>query len=366
MPKYINNLSNPVYFDNTVFVPNQEVETYNTLDTKAFVVGTVAEPYNIQVGINDTLLIKFNNESTWTTVTLSNGGAQTAANVVSDIEAIYPGVAFDESGRVRIEAPSESNVLSSVYIATTGDTASTTLGLTTNDVNPISVVSLQAFKISTNAETYNVAANTNTFIFKVNNNLDWITATLTIGAAQTAAQVAADINSAYEIATADANKVAFAVTIDAVNYVKLISPIYNNFQSKLYIKSTGNTALSLLGFSGDNFDPISRSLYPCLIKTSVLPLYNPILSETVVAFGAAGTQHYYLNDPEACKALQLVRVSGGGGISFTVYLESITNTPPFSLVVLEAFTVDLTNIRISKLVIVSNGIGTITVRELKS
>ena len=365
MPKYINGLSNPIYFNGTVFVPNQEVETYNTLDTKAFAVGTIAETYNIVAG-NKVLKLKFNDETSWTTVTLTEGGAQTSADVVADIEAIYPGVAFDEDGKVRIEAPFTSNVLSSVYVATTGSTAAATLGLSTDNVNPLSAVALQAFKISANAGTYNVASNNNTFVFKMNNSLNWITATLTIGAARTAAQVASDINSAYETATADASKVALAVTIDAGGYVKLIAPVYNNFQSKLYIKSTGNTALSLLGFSGDNFSPISQSLYPSLVKTSELPLYNPIISETVVTFAVAGTQHYYLTDPEACKTLQLVRVSGGGGISFTVYLEDVTNTPPFTLVVLEAFTVDLSNIRISKLVIVSNGIGTITVRELNS
>lgn len=365
MPKYVNSLSQPIYAGNTVFAPNQEVETLDTLDNRAFIVGTVSETYNIQVGVNDTLLIKFNEESAWTTITLTNGGAQTAANIAADIEAIYAGVASAEGGKIRLDAPVVNNILNSIYIATTGSTAAVTLGLSTDDVNPVALISLQAFKISANAETYNITANNNTFIFKINNS-GWIIATLTIGATQTAADIVADINTAYTTATADANKVAQAVTIDALIYVKLIAPVYNNYLSKLYIKSTLNTALSILGFSGDDIDPIAQSLYPSLIKTAELPLYNPMISETVVSFAAAGTKHYYLNDPQACKTLQLVRVSGGGGILFTVYLEDITNIPPFTLVVLEAFTIDLTNIRISKLVIVSNGIGTITVRELKS
>jgi hypothetical protein len=365
VPKYINKSSNPVYFGNSVFTPNQEVETLDTLVTRAFIVGTKLEPYNIQVGVNDLLMIKFNEETTWTNITLTDGVAQTAADIAADIEAVYSGVASDEGGKLRLDTPVVNNVLNSVYVAT-GGTANGTIGLPTNDSNPVSSISLQAFKVSTNSEVFNVTSANNVFIFKVNNYGNWIIATLTIGAAQTAAQIAADINTAYEIATADATKIAFAVTIDGSIYVKLISPIYNNFQSRLYIKLTHNTALSLLGFSGDNFDPISQSSYPSLIKTSVLPLYNPMISETIITFAAAGEQHYYLVDPDACKSLQLIRVSGGGGIKYTVYLEDITNTPPFTLVVLEAFTVDLTNKRISKLVIVSSGIGTITIRELKS
>jgi hypothetical protein len=364
MPRYINNSGNPVYFGNTVFSPNQEVATYDTLDNRAFTVGSILETYDIDVGVNDKLFIKFNNETSWTEITLTNGAAQDAADVVADIEAIYADVASVEGGKVRIDAPVVSNVLSAVYIATTS-TAAATLGLSADSVNPIEVISMQAFKISANAETYAIVLATNdTFIFKVNNG-NWITTTLTAGGAQTAAEIVADINISYEVATADANKVAFVATIDGSDYVKLIAPVYNNFQSKLYIKSTNNTALTVLGFTGDNIDPIAVSFYPSLIKTSVLPLYNPMIGETVINFAVAGTQHYYLIDPDACKEAQLIRVSGGGGIKFTVYLEDVSNTPPFTLVVLEALNINLENKRISKLVIVSNGIGTITVRELK-
>lgn len=366
MPKYRNNYSNPIQFDGTVFAPNQEVETYNTLDNRAFIVSSIAETYNIAAGVNDKLFIKFNDETAWTEVTLNVGIARTAAQIATDITAAYVGVAVatPEGGKIKITAPISSNVLNAVYIAATGTTADTVLGFNVSDVNPISCVSLQAFKVGTTQEPHNVTVSNNVFIFKVNNS-NWITVTLTNGAAQTAADIARDINTAYTIATTSMDKVALAVTIDANVYIKLIAPVYNNFQSKLYIKSTLNTALGLLGFSGDNFNPIESALFPSLIQTAALPLYNPMISETELSFGAASTQHYYITDPDNCRTLQVIRVGGGAGIKFTIYLEDITNDPPFTVVELEALTFNLTKIRVTKIIITSNGIGQLTVRELK-
>lgn len=371
MPTYKNNLAQPVYFGDDVFVPNQEIKTFNTLDNVAFVVGSVLATYDIQTGISDVLYIRFNQETTWTVVTLTSGGTQAVSDIVTDINTAYGAtVASDDGQRVRISAPVKNNVLSAVYIGTVGvgSTAAATLGLTTDAVNPVSLVALQAFVYSSHAQTYNITANNNTFIFKVNNYLSWITATLTIGATQTAADIVADINLAYETATADTTKIASAIVpvTAGSTYVKLAAPIYNNFRSKLYIKSTDNTALSVLGFSGDDFKPIVRSRYPSLVKISELPMHNPMLSETLVTFAAAVTQNYYLINPERCRELSLCRVSGGGGIKFTVYLEDVSNTPPYTLVVLESVSINLEKIRITKLVITSNGVGTITVRELIS
>jgi len=369
VPKYVNNLSNPVYFNNTVFAPNQEIETYDTLSNRAFIVGTVVETYNIGAG-NQVLLIRFNDETAWTTVTLTNGIARTAAQIATDINTVYGDtVASTESGKVRIDAPIRSNILSAIYIATAGmgSTAAATLGLSTSAVNPVSSVSIQAFKFSTNASTYNITTANNVFIFKVNNNANWITTTLTTGAARTAAEISAEINASYEAATADANKIAFAVdpVTGGSTYIKLIAPVYNNFQSKLYIKSTGNTALAVLGFSGDNFNPIAESQFPSLIKTSDLPLYNPIISETIVTFAAAGTQHYYLTDPDTCKELQFIRATIAAGSTFTCYLESTSNTPPFTIAADETFGVNLYNCRITKVIITASAAGNLTVRELK-
>jgi len=371
MPKYLNNFSNPVYFGSTVFTPNQEVETYDTLENKAIIIGTVIETYAIG-GANETLWIRFNEETAWTVVTLTNGAARTAAQIAIDINGAFAPtvVASAEGGKVKIEAPVRSNVLNAIYIATAGmgSTAAATLGLATDAVNPVVCVSLQVFILSQNASPYNITALNNTFVFKTNNIESWITATLTIGAAQTAAQIVADINLAYETATADATKIALAVvpvTIGGAIHVKLLAPLYDNFRSKLYIKSTGNTALTVLGFTGDNFEPISESLYPTLVKTAELPLYNPIISETVLTFAAAGTQYYYFTDPLDCKELQIIRITIGAGFAFTCYIESTSNTPPFTLKADETFGINLMNLQVTKLIITASAAGNLTIRELR-
>lgn len=369
MPAYINNYTKPVYYGKTVFAPNQETQTYDVLDNRAFIVGTILETFNIGPA-NEVLMLRFNDETAWTTVTLTNGVAQSAADIVADINTAYGDtVASDEGGRVRIDASIRNNILSAVYIATagTGSTAAATLGLVTNDVNPIALEVLESFIISSNAEAYNITVNNNTFIFKFNVWSAWITATLTTGAAQTAAQIAADINNAYETATADATKVAYAVTPVAggSTYVKLVALPYNNIKSRIYIKSTKNTALTVLGFTGNDFDPIVESSFPTLVKTSDLPLYNPIIAETTITFGAAGTQYYYIVSPENAKELQFIRIGGGGGVSFSCYIESLSNTPPFTLAANETFSIKLLNYRISRIGIVANMAGNLTIRELE-
>ena len=364
MPRYINRFTSPIYFDHTVFIPNQEVETLNVIDNQAFIVSTQNEPYNIGV-LNNTLLIRFNNDLLWTTVTLTSGAARTATEIVDDINTAYGSdVAVDEGGYVRLVAPVNST-LSAVYIATTGSTAAATLGFVTDDNNPVDLVAMQVFRFSSLAEPHNITTTNNTFIFKFNNNPNWITATLTTGAARTAVQIAAELNFAYETATADATKIAFAVepTTGAGFHIKLVSPIYNNFESKLYIKSTGNTALSVLGFTGHDFDPIVRSLFPSVVKTAELPLYNPIISETPLVFPAAGTYYYYLTDPDGCKYLTFFRIQGVGGLLFTCYIENIANTPPFTLTTNEIMTINLSGKRVSRIIIMANVAGDLTIRE---
>ena len=365
MPRYINTLSNPVNYNNTAFIPNQEVETYDTLDTSSFVIGTELETYNIVAGVSDVLDIRFNDEDVWTTITLTAGIAQSAADVVADIEAIYPGIASDEGGRVRIDVSVVSNIFNAIYIGTTS-TSAAILGFLTDDVNPISCVSLQAFKISQNAEPYNVTASDNTFIFKANNG-EWATAVLTIGAARTAAEIAAELNYAYESATTDATKVALAVTpiVGGGTYLKLLAPIYSNTKSVLYIKSTNNTALSLLGFVGDDYNAVARSLYPSLFKTADLPLYNPILNEETLTFAGIGTQYYYLSNPNECRVLQLFRTSLAVGETFSCYVESTSNTPAFTLAKDEKFEINSKNTRITRLIIVASAAGSLTIRETR-
>jgi len=372
VPKYINKSSQPIYYGNVVFAPNQVVETYDTVVNTAFIVGTVAQNYAIVGAVNDTLYLRFNEETAWTVVTLTAGAARTAAQIVTDINTAYGSVvASVEGGKVRIDAPVVNNTLNAVYnaaISAQSTAACATLGLPNDSSNPAAVAALQAFLISQNISTYNITANNNTFIFKVNDSRDWITVTLTIGAARTAAQIVAEINLAYEQATADANKIAFAVeplTGSGEIYVKLLAPVYENYKSKLYIKSTGNTSLTVLGFTGNDFETAAESLYPSLTMTSVLPLYNPIIAETVLTFAATGTQYYYLTEPELCKELQFIRATIGAGFAFTCYLESTSNVPPFTIKADETFGINQQDYNITRVIITAGAAGNLTLRELK-
>jgi len=47
VPRYINNFPEPVYFDQTVFIPNQEVETFDIIDNQAFVMSSKKGPFAI-------------------------------------------------------------------------------------------------------------------------------------------------------------------------------------------------------------------------------------------------------------------------------------------------------------------------------
>lgn len=368
MPTYVNNSSIPIYFNDVVFIPNQEVETYHILPNRAFVVGTVVQNYDITES-NNVLRIRFNEEIDWTIVSLTLGGARTAAQIVTDINIAYGFVvASVDGGRIRIDAPIKSNVISSIYIDTAemGSTAAATLGLPTNNVNPVDCVALQAFVFSQNPGTYNITNDNNTFIFKINDNSSWITARLTTGNGRTAVQIANDINLAYQMSTATSNRVAFAAipTTGGNTHIKLIAPVFNNFQSKIYIKSTGNTALTVLGFTGDNFKPISISLFPSLIKIDDLPLYNPIIGETTITVSESTIRYFYLTEPNLCKGLQLFGISNG--VTYTIYLESTTNTPPITIRENETFAIDLKQIRLTKLIISANASGSFIIRELRS
>ena len=104
------------------------------------------------------------------------------------------------------------------------------------------VTPMQVSLIGSQVETFNITTSNNIFIFKFNLMTNWVVVPLAVGAARTAAQIVYEINQAYEAATADGTLVAF---VDS-GHIKLLAPIYNNFQSQIYIKLTHNTALAVL------------------------------------------------------------------------------------------------------------------------
>jgi len=102
------------------------------------------EDYVINSGSNDTLVIKFNDSSEgytdpFTTVTFT-AGTQTAATLASEINvavgAIVASVYEDDDGNNRIKITPPTGTVSNVFIASTGSTCLTTLGLTGDDTSP--------------------------------------------------------------------------------------------------------------------------------------------------------------------------------------------------------------------------------------
>lgn len=330
---------------------------------QVYLVNSIYETYNITAAVNDTLLIRFNGETSWTTITLTDGLARTATQVANDINAGYGStIASATGGLVRIDCPYYGEPLSAIYIGTTGSTAAVTLGFDTSDTNPVSVMARASFVNSNNYETYNITTSNNTFIFKFNFEDAWTVATLTIGAARTAQEIADDLNLAYQEKTGYANKAISAaepITGSGNILVKLTAPIVDNHRSSVYIKNTGNTALSVLGFTGNDTSPIVSSDF--LTIGSVLPYYNPVIAETVLTFAGAETKYFYVTGPITVKEIQFIRTHGA---DYTIYINDSANTPPFTVAMNETFMLRIPS-RVEKFIITSSGPGSITIRELR-
>jgi hypothetical protein len=335
---------------------------------QVYKVSTNYETYDIIAapapGNNDVLLIRFNKETAWTTVTLTAGIGRTAAQIATDINTTYgSAVASDSGGLVKIQAPYYGEEVSEIYIATavTGSTAAATLGFTTSDTNPIVSGTKISIINSDNYETYNITNLNNTFIFKFNFEYEWTVATLTIGAARTAQEIVDDLNTAYQQKTSYANKAFSAVEPIAGSgdiLIRLTAPKIDNVRSAIYIKETGNTALTVLGFSGNDTQAIVKIDFPVVPVSS--SYYNPILAETEITFAGAGTKYFYLMNPDITTEVQFIRVHG----DYLVYIDSLTNTPPLTINLNETFFLTLPT-RVEKFIIIASAIGHLSIRELR-
>ena len=325
-------------------------------------------PESYTFGGSTAFSFRFNAETVWTSAVLTNG---TAAHVAGIINTAYGSVvATSVNGQLVLTAPLINNTLSAVYINNDSiSTANTILGfvVTGTIINPYNLVATQAFVYSSLAETYAIVASTNDrFIFKFNEDIDWITATLTAGAARTAQQICTDINLAFRAVNPIILPIAQAVipVVGDSPAIKIIAPNYNSRQSRIYIKSTRNSALTILGFTGDDTSPITQSsILPISSSTQV---FNPITAETVITFGAGGTQYYYLTNSDTCAKLEFIRVAPAAGSVFTCYIDNLTNIPPFTLGTGETFSMVSSWDALTRIIIVATGIGSLVVRELNS
>ena len=95
--------------------------------------------------------------------------------------------------------------------------------------------------VSTISETFNITSSNDTFIFKLDERTFNYTITLTQGSTQSAQDICDDINDTI-------NEIVALVDSGSV---KLISPT-RGATSKIYIMATGNTANTILGFTGND------------------------------------------------------------------------------------------------------------------
>lgn len=369
MPRYINKSQSPVYVGSTVLPSNVEVSTLDVItNNRAYIISSNAETYNITLSSTDKLAIRFNSETSWTVITLTAGLARTAAQVVSDINTGYGStVAYDEGGKIKLIAPDSSDTISAIYISesATNSSSKTILGFNTvaSDKNPVSLFTDRAFVNSTNYSTYNITTSNNKFIFKFNNEMEWVTVELTTGAARTSSEIASEINIAYQKATTKINPIAYSVetVTGSGNYmVQIKALLMDNYNSSVWIKNTLNTANSVLGFTGKNYEPVKMSGLPFVKTLETLPLFNPIVAETLLTFAAAGSKYFYLTNPLITRIIEFIRPSG----EFNIYIEDATNTPPMTMTVGEILTLTVTN-KFNKFIIVTDSANSITIRELK-
>lgn len=181
--------------------------------------------------------------------------------------------------------------------------------------------------ISTNTETFDITSSNNTFILKLDERTFSYTITLTIGSTQSAQDICDDINNTI-------NEIVAYVESGAI---KLVSPS-RGLTSKIYIYSTGNTANSVLGFTGDDSNPVavgtvgnwglrgngshgksvgSAVTYPLTITFGVNDQFNISLnySTSVECTIAAGTIN---NDTEFSSAINNALVSAGFSLTTDV------------------------------------------------
>lgn len=187
--------------------------------TAAQVVSSNSETYNIQAGVNDQLQLTI--DGVGSTVTLTAGATQSAANIASDINAVFPGRASGAGGVVTITSP------------TTGSTSEITIGAPANNANAT---------LGFTAATVNGLDNNRSLTIKIDGGAN-IVVTLTTGAARTAAQIVADIN------TAAGSTIAF---VEGGTKVRITSPTTGT-SSTVQLVAVSNSAYTTLGFTANTY-----------------------------------------------------------------------------------------------------------------
>ena len=175
------------------------VGTPGSINKAATMLGSIVGPFNITLGLNDGFSVRVNGVDY--SVTLTAGGAQTAAAVVADINAVFPFLASVGTGvnlnKVRLTSP--TNDAGSAILINLGS-ANDVLGFTQNQFASQTLVAGQEVVDSLMA-TAGFAAGAVAYMDAISGK-DYITIeSLTVGAATSSIGFANAANSAFNPTT---------------------------------------------------------------------------------------------------------------------------------------------------------------------
>jgi len=177
-----------------------------------------------------------------TTPTICFNNSSAVSNDYFNHDEIYNAISMFESGKSTLNTGQTSEI-KSVFISHDHDDEITDVSFY---VTPYTG-STSAEVIGTNSENFNIQNGSNDlFIIKLNEETFNYEITLTSGSDQSAQDICDDINTTINelVAFVDSGK------------IKLISPA-KGLSSKIYIIDTNNTANSVLGFIGNDTNPVS-------------------------------------------------------------------------------------------------------------
>ena len=177
-----------------------------------------------------------------TTPTICFNESPAQADDYFNHDEIYNAISMFESGKSTLNTGQTSEI-KSVFISHDHDDEITDVSFY---VTPYTG-STSAEVIGTNSENFNIQNGSNDlFIIKLNEETFNYEITLTSGSDQSAQDICDDINTTINelVAFVDSGK------------IKLISPA-KGLSSKIYIIDTNNTANSVLGFIGNDTNPVS-------------------------------------------------------------------------------------------------------------
>lgn len=228
-----------------------------TGSTAAEIIGTTAENFNIQNGVNDLFIIKIDEREFNYEITLTSGSNQTAQNICDDINnVINELIAFVDLGNIKLISPSKG-LNSKIYIIDTNNTANTVLGFIGNDLIPINTGSTNNWGSKGNGARGKSVGNIVSYPFTITsgtNNQFNVSLNFTSNILCTIQDSTVNNDSEFEllINTAFINA-GFSTTTDLVSTVNsgilIITSFSTQDNSYVQITSGTNDAISTIGMS---------------------------------------------------------------------------------------------------------------------